>query len=188
MPKLYIKEYQESLKGARILIACREGILREYIRSIVRDIKFMDRQGIHTTLLHNLPNRLANRKFFKLLELKLPGTEIYRSPIESGEDFYEYALNFKEEFGKIFFIERKYLTDDKGFKLNSLTTQKALRMIREKQIFAYGDLITNTNFKGIIEKVCKKIERGEIERIHIVPAGKNSLKHELFSQIGRAHV
>ncbi len=184
MPKLYIKEYRKTLEGTRILIACRKGILLEHIRTIIQDIKFLARQRIHTTFLHNLPNRLANYKFFKLFEMKLPTTEIYRSPIESGEDFYEYALNLKKKFGKIIFIERKYLTDEKGYKINTLTTQKALRMIREKQIFAYGDLITNTNFKTIIEKICKKIEQGEINRIHIVPAGKHSLKHELFSLEG----
>jgi N-acetylglutamate synthase-like GNAT family acetyltransferase len=184
MPKLYIKEYQRTLEGVNILIACRKEVLREHIDSIVRDIKFLARQGIYTTLVHNLPNRLSNHKLFKLFETKLPGTNIYRCPLESGDDFYEYALNIKEKFGKLIFIERKYLSDENGCKINTLTTRKALRMIREKQIFAYGDLITNINFKGIIEKICQKIEQSEINRIHIVPAGKYSLKHELFSLEG----
>jgi amino-acid N-acetyltransferase len=184
MPKLYIQEYKKELAGTRILIACRETILRENIKYILNDIKFMDRQGIKTILLHNLANRFANRKYFSLLQEKLPNTQIRRIPVEAGEDFYNYALNFSPRLNKIVFIERKYLTDEKGRKLNALTTKNALKLMREKKIIAYGDLIANTNFKAIIEKICTKIENQEIDRIHIVPARKSCLKHELFSLEG----
>jgi amino-acid N-acetyltransferase len=184
MPKLYIQEYKKELIGTRILIACREGILRENIKNILSDIKFMDRQGIKTILLHNLANRFANRKYFSLLQEKLPNTQICRIPVEAGEDFYNYALNFSPHINKIVFIERKYLTDEKGRKLNALTTRNVLKLIKEKKIIAYGDLIANANFKAIIEKICIKIENRNIDRIHIVPARKSCLKHELFSLEG----
>jgi amino-acid N-acetyltransferase len=184
MPKLYIQEYKKELIGTRILIACREGILRENIKNILSDIKFMDRQGINTILLHNLANRFANRKYFSLLQEKLPHTQICRIPIEAGEDFYNYALNYSPHINKIVFIERKYLTDEKGRKLNALTTRNVLKLIKEKKIVAYGDLIANANFKAVIEKICTKIENQEIDRIHIVPARKSCLKHELFSLEG----
>ncbi len=184
MPKLYIDEYKKTLAETRIVVACREGILRENISHLLGDIKFLDRQGIRTTLLHNLPNRFANRKYFTLFQDKLPNTRIERIPVETGEDFYQYALNTPLEASKILFVERKYLTDDKGRKLNSLTTSNALRLIREKKIIAYGDLVANANFKTIIEKICAKIENRIVDRIHIVPAKKNCLKHELFSLEG----
>ena len=184
MPKLYIEEYKQELVGTRILIACREGVLRENIKHVLSDIKFLDRQGINTILLHNLANRFANRKYFSLFQEKLPNTQISRIPVETGEDFYDYALNFSPPIHKIVFIERKYLTDEKGRKLNALTTKNALKLIKEKKIFAYGDLIANTNFKAIIEKICNKIENKDIDRIHIVPARKSCLKHELFSLEG----
>jgi amino-acid N-acetyltransferase len=184
MPKLYIQEYKKELTGTRILIACREAILRENIKNILDDIKFLDRQGIKTILLHNLANRFANRKYVSLLQEKLPNTQICRIPVEAGEDFYNYALNFNPHLNKIVFIERKYLTDEKGRKLNALTTKNALKLMKEKKIIAYGDLIANANFKSIIEKICTKIENQEIDRIHIVPARKSCLKHELFSLEG----
>jgi N-acetylglutamate synthase-like GNAT family acetyltransferase len=184
MPKLYIEEYKNVLGGSRILIACREAILRENIKNVLSDIRFMDRLGIQTILLHNLANRFSNRKYFSYLQQKLPNTQICRIPVEAGEDFYDYALNFKSHIDKIVFVERKYLTDHKGRKLNALTTKNALRLIREKKIVAYGDLIANTNFKAIIEKICTKIEDKQIDRIHIVPARKHCLKHELFSLEG----
>ena len=166
------------------MIACREAVLRENIKHVLSDIKFMDRLGIQTILLHNLANRFGNRKYFSFLQQKLPNTQICRIPMETGENFYNYALNFKPLINKIVFVERKYLTDDKGRKLNALTTRNALRLIKEKKIVAYGDLIANINFKTIIEKVCTKIENKQIDRIHIVPARKHCLKHELFSLEG----
>jgi len=184
MPKLYIQEYKNVLGGTRILIACRESILRENIKHVLSDIKFMDRLGVQTILLHDLANRFSNRKYFIFLQQKLPNTKICRIPVETGEDFYDYALNFKTGVDKIVFVERKYLTDEKGRKLNALTTKNALRLIREKKIVAYGDLIANTNFKAIIEKICNKIEDKQIDRIHIVPARKHCIKHELFSLEG----
>ena len=184
MPKLFIEEYKKTLAGANIVVACREGILREFIFQILGDIKFLERQNIRTTLLHNIPNRSANRKYFRLFGDKLPNTRIGRIPVERGDDFYDYVLNATLGADKILFVERKYLTDENGRKLNSLTTRNALRLMEGKKIMAYGDLVANANFRSILEKICAKIETREVGRIHIVPAKKHCLKHELFSLEG----
>ncbi len=181
MPKLYLEEYKKSLSGTDVLIACREGILRDHFDAIVQDIKFLDRQGVHTTFLHNLPNRFANRKHFQLLEKKLPNTNIVRAPTEFGEDFYDFVLNYREKIAKIIFLERKYLTDDGGRKINTLTTGKARRLLEKKKLPAYGHLVANVNFKNVFERICKKIECAMVERVHILPAGRHKIKHELFS-------
>lgn len=181
MPKLYLGEYKKSLSGSDILVACREGILRNHLDEIIHDLKFIQRQGINVTLVHTLPNRFANRKHFRYLVGKLPDTEIIRTPIEAGEDFYEFTMSLKERIEKIIFVERKYLTDDKGRKINSITTKKIRRMIDEQKIMAYGDLINNMNFKDVMDSACQRIESGAIGRVHIVPAGRRKIMHELFS-------
>ncbi|MCP4688515.1 MAG: GNAT family N-acetyltransferase [Desulfobacterales bacterium] len=181
MPKLYLEEYKKSLSGTEVLIACREGVLRDHFDAIVHDVKFLERQGVHTTFLHNLPNRFANRKHFQRLEKKLPHTNIGRAPAEFGEDFYDFVLNYREKIAKIIILERKYLTDDKGRKINTLTTGKARGLIEKKKLSAYGRLVANVNFKNVFERICKKIEDGMVERVHILPAGRHKIKHELFS-------
>jgi len=174
MPKLYLKEYGAVLKGKTVFIACREGILRDHFAAIATDIKFLSRHGIRTFLFHNLPNRFANQKHFKKLENRLPLTRIIR--ISPELDFYATVLKYGDKIDKLIFLERKYLTDTQGHKLNALSTSKARKAIRR-----YGDLISNTGFRGIIEQICKKIEEGKIERVHILPAGKHKIKHELFA-------
>ncbi|CAN2042369.1 GNAT family N-acetyltransferase [Candidatus Magnetomoraceae bacterium gMMP-15] len=174
MPKLYLNEYKQSLIGRTIFIACREGILRDYFTDIAADIKFLVRQGICTVLFHNMSNRVANQKHFHSLKAKLPNTEIIRAPF--NQDFYNYVLNYNEKVFKIIFLERKFLIDNKGQKINILTTMRA-----RHRIINYVDLIGNVNFKGIIDRICHKIENKKIERVHILPAGKNTIKHELFS-------
>ena len=87
MPKLYIDEYTRALKDKHVFIACREGILRDHFNDILADIKFLNRQGVRTTLFHNLPNRFSNQKHFKRLAERLPETSIIRIPAE--DDFYE---------------------------------------------------------------------------------------------------
>ena len=74
MPKLHIKEYARALAGRKVFIACREGILRDHFADIITDIKFLVRHGALTTLLHNMPNRFANRKLINQLEHRLPAT------------------------------------------------------------------------------------------------------------------
>ena len=61
MPKLYLKEYGRALAGRKVFIACREGILRDHFQDIITDIKFLVRHAARTSLLHNMPNRFANR-------------------------------------------------------------------------------------------------------------------------------
>ena len=174
MPKLYIKEYRKALVGKTLLIACREGILRDHFSHIIEDIRFLDRQGVDTIFLHNLSNRFANQKHFSRLAFKLFNTRVVRIP--NDRDFYECVLNYPARVSKIIFLERKYLIGPNGLRINSLSTQKA-----RQGNFTYGDLIGNLNFKRIIEQVCQKIESNEIERVHILPAGKHTIKHELFT-------
>ena len=174
MPKLYIERYRQALAGKAIFIAVREGILRDHFAAIVADIKFLNRQGVRTVLFHNIPNRFANQKHFDELKARLSGTRIVRVP--SDRDFYRYVLDFQKHTDKIIFLERKFLIDQHNRRINVLNTQKA-----RERITTYGNLIANTNFKNIIEKICSKIETGRLERAHILPAGKQSIKYELFS-------
>jgi N-acetylglutamate synthase-like GNAT family acetyltransferase len=174
MPKLYIEEYHRALIGKSVFIACREGILRDHFADIVADIKFLNRQGVHTALFHNMSNRFANQKHFRQLEARLTGTRIVRVPSEV--DFYSRVLDCEERVAKLIFLERKYLIDQQGQRINALTTRSARNSIED-----FGDLIANANFKGVLDRICQKIENGHCERVHILPAGKNTIKHELFT-------
>lgn len=174
MPKLYIKEYGQTLKGRIIVIAAREGIFRDNFTDIINDIKFLNRFQVRTVLFHNISNRFANRKHFAEMETRLPQTRIIRVPAD--RDFYRYVLNFQERMDKIIFLERKFLIDHRNERINALNTQKTRECIQ-----TYRDLIANTNFKGIIEQICRKIDTGDIERVHILPAGKKTIRCELFS-------
>jgi amino-acid N-acetyltransferase len=174
MPKLYIEEYHRALTGKSVFIACREGILRDHFTAIVTDIKFLNRQGIQTALFHNMSNRFANQKHFRQLEVRLAGTRIVRVPPEV--DFYTRVLDCEEKAAKLIFLERKYLIDHEGQRINALTTGSARDSSND-----FGELIANANFKGILDRICQKIEDGHYERVHILPAGKNAIKHELFT-------
>lgn len=177
MVQLYIDEYVKNLVGRPVCIACREGILRNHLKEIVADIKFLVRKGIHTTLFHNLPNRFANQKILRQLEMRLPETSLQR--IAPELDFYEAVLEHPETIHKLIFLERRYLTDNKGNKINTLTTGR----VREASA-DFGELIGNVNFRDTMNRLCEKIEAGLCERIHILPAGKNTIKHELFTVEG----
>lgn len=177
MPKLYVAEYTRVYADKSVLIACREGILRDHFNNIVADLKFLVRQGIRVTLFHNMPNRFANQKHFKLLASKLPETHIVRVPSET--DFYEYVLDYQAHAFKLIFLERKYLVDGEGERINSLNTDGARQSMK-----TFGELIANENFKNTLERICHKIENGNYERVHILPAGKNAVKHELFTVEG----
>ena len=174
MPKLYIKKYGQALKGQTIVIAVREGIFRDNFTDIINDIKFLSRFKIHTVLFHNISNRFANRKHFAEMETRLPQTRIIRVPAD--QDFYRYVLDFKGRMDKIIFLERKFLINHSHERINALNTQKARECIQ-----AYRDMIANTNFKDIIDKICRRIDSGDIERVHILPAGKKTIRCELFS-------
>jgi N-acetylglutamate synthase-like GNAT family acetyltransferase len=177
MPKLYLKEYGRALAGRKVFIACREGILRDHFQDIITDIKFLVRHGARTTLLHNVPNRFANRKLVAQLERRLPATAIVR--ISPEKDFYDAVLNYRQSMFKVIFIERRYLIDREGNKINAITTGRVRQSLED-----FGALIANVNFKGAMACICRKIEAGQCDRVHILPAGKNTIKHELFTVEG----
>lgn len=174
MPKLYIEEYRRALSGNPVFIACREGILRDHFADIVSDIKFLNRQGFRTTLFHNMSNRFANQKHFRELAARLSETRIVR--LSSETDFYLNVLDYEKQIYKLIFLERKYLIDQQGEKLNVLTTAAA-----RSKAGAIPDLIGNTNVRGMLDRICQKIEAGTCDRVHILPARKDAIKHELFT-------
>ncbi len=176
MPRLYIEEYTRILKGRQVGIACREGILRDHFAAVVNDIKFLNRRGVVTTLYHNLPNRFANRKHFRTLAERLPETRVVR--IEPDADFYATVLARRPVF-KLIFMERKFLTDPRGRRLNTLNTHAA-----RSRMQSYGHLIANTSFRSALEKICRRIDQGHLDRVHILPARKHAVKHELFTVEG----
>ncbi|MFO7715513.1 GNAT family N-acetyltransferase [Desulfosarcina sp.] len=177
MPKLYLKEYARALAGREVFIACREGVLRGHFQDIIADIKFLVRHGALTTLIHNMPNRFANQKLIKQLENRLPATGIIR--ISPEIDFYDAVLNHRQTMFKVLFLERRYLIDHQGNKINAITTGRVRESMED-----FGDLIANVNFKGAMACICQKIEAGQCDRVHILPAGKNTIKHELFTVEG----
>ena len=174
MPKLYIDEYTRELKGKHVFIACREGILRDNFSDIVADVKFLTRQQVLTTFLHNMSNRFANQKHFRQLTDRLPATNIVR--VSPDRDFYQQVLEYAERMEKIIFLERKFLVDRNGSKINALNTEAARREFQTA-----GDMIGNINFRDTLSQICQKIEAGTCDRVHILPAGKHTIKHELFS-------
>ncbi len=174
MPRFYIQEYTRGLAGKTVCVACREGILRDFFGAVVADIKFLNRQGINTVLYHNIPNRFANQKYFRDLDDRLPETRIVRLLPEI--DIYNHVLDHEEKVHKLIFLERKPLLDPEGRKINAVTTQGVRQSIN-----TWGELITNVNFKGALEKICAKIDAGHYERVFIIPAAKNAIKYELFT-------
>jgi len=174
MPQLYIEEYTRALAGKTVCVACREGILRDHFGAVVTDVKFLNRQGIKTVLYHNVPNRFANQKHFQDLENRLPETQIIR--LRPEVDFYRQVLDHAEKAHKLIFLERKPLMDQKGRVINALTTPGMRQTFTD-----WGESISNTNFKGMLERICAQIDAGQYDRVHILPAGKNTIKHELFT-------
>jgi amino-acid N-acetyltransferase len=177
MVQLYLKEYLKNLVGRRICIACREGVLRDHFSDIVADIKYLARHDINTTLFHNLPNRFANQKLLQQLDKRLPATNLKR--IDPEEDFYDAVLSHPDIEYKLIFLERRCLVDTRGSKINTLTTERVRASERD-----FGECIGNQNFKAAMTRLCATIEAGKCERIHILPAGKNIIKHELFTVEG----
>ena len=127
MPKLHIKEYARALANREVFIACREGILRDHFQDILTDVKFLVRHGAMTTLLHNMPNRFANQKLITQLAQRLPATGMVRIPPEI--DFYDAVLNHQESMFKVIFLERRYLVDHQGNKINAITTEDLVELI-----------------------------------------------------------
>ena len=174
MPRLYISAYTQALSGRQVVIACREGILRDHIDAILGDLKVLSRQGVKTTLVHNMANRFANQQHFRRFEARLPETTVQRVPADT--DFYTHVLDHHTAAHKLIFLERKPLCDAAGRRINTLTTAAA-----RDTLCSYGDLITNANFKGIMDRICRQIDAGAYGRVHILPAGNNKIKHELFT-------
>lgn len=174
MPRLYLTEYHQALTGKHICIACREGILRDNLPHILADVKFLVRHGIQTTLYHNMANRFANHKHFRLLAERLPETVIRR--VAPEEDFYAHVLDREQAVFKLIFLERKYLCDRNGHRINTLTTQDTFKNIDE--------IIANVNIAGALSHICGRISEGAYERVHIIPARKHAIKHELFTVEG----
>jgi amino-acid N-acetyltransferase len=177
MPQLYLQEYAKNLAGRRVCIACREGILRDHFTEIVDDLKFLVRKKINTSLFHNLPNRVANQRLLKELEKKLPESNVIR--VNPEIDFYQAVLSHPDTMAKLIFLERRYLIDKKGNKINALTTTRLRESLAD-----FGDFIANVNFRDTMNRICEKIEKGACERVHILPAGKDTIKHELFTVEG----
>lgn len=177
MSKLYLKEYGSAIAGRQVYIACREGILRDHLQEIINDIKFLVRQGAITVLLHNVPNRVANRKLISRLEQRLPATEIAR--IAPEENFYESVMQYRDTMYKVIFLERRFLQDAQGRKINAVTTDR----MRQSSL-PFADHIANVNFRDAIEMICLKIEAHHCERVHILPAAKHAIKNELFTVEG----
>ena len=148
--------------------------MRDNLTAVITDVKLLNRLNIKTILYHNIANRFANQKYFRLIAERLPETRIVRVPVDM--DFYSYVLDHEENVNKLIFLERKALIDRDGQKMNALTTQGVRRTIN-----TWGDLISNTNFKGVLEHICTRIDAGQYERVHIIPAGRNAIKHELFT-------
>jgi N-acetylglutamate synthase-like GNAT family acetyltransferase len=174
VPRLYIDEYTRVLGGKTVCTACREGVLRDHFEEVVADIKFLNRQGMQTILYHNVANRFSNRKMFRTLVERLPETRIVR--VSPDVDFYEYVLDQEENVHKLIFLERKPLLDLDGRKINAIHTKAV-----DTTVQTWGDLIANVNYRGILSRICDQIEAGRYDRVHILPAAKNAIKHELFT-------
>jgi N-acetylglutamate synthase-like GNAT family acetyltransferase len=175
--QLYFDEYARHLVGKRVCIACREGILRDNLDEIITDVKLLSRYRVNTSLFHNLPNRAANRRLVADLASRLVTTEIIRVPADL--DFYEAVLSSPQIEFKLIFLERKSLTDHRGNKINSMTTTRMRESLGD-----FGEFVANVNLRSAINQICARIESGHCERVHILPAGKNTIKLELFSVEG----
>ena len=170
MSKLHLEAYARVLAGKDVVVACREGILRDHFEHIVADLKFLTRQGVRTTLIHNMSNRFANQKHFHRLGDRLPETRILR--LMPDADFYGQVLDRTARVFKLVFLERKFLLDQRGRKINAISTT------------LIGDVagwVGNVNFRNALDGICRKIDAGIYERVHIVPAGRQTLRRELFT-------
>lgn len=170
MSKLHLEAYTRVLAGKDVVVACREGILRDHFEHIVTDLKFLNRQGVRTALIHNMSNRFANQQHFQRLADRLPETRILR--LMPDADFYGQVLDRTEQVFKLVFLERKFLVDRSGRKINAIST------------LLIGDVagwVGNVNFRNALDRICGKIDAGIYGRVHIVPAGKQTLRRELFT-------
>ena len=108
---------------------------------------------------------------------RLPESNIVQVP--AGTDFYRHVLDYQQTAFKLIFIERRYLIDPNGNKINALTTA-GMRNTMD----TVTDLIANRNLIKALELICNRIEARHYERVHVLPAGKNTIKHELYTVEG----
>lgn len=170
MSKLHLDAYTRVLSGKDVVVACREGILRDHFEHIVSDLKFLTRQGVKTTLIHNMSNRFANQQHFQRLADRLPETHVIR--LMPDADFYRQVLERTERVFKLVFLERKFLQDHSGRKINAISTLL---------IADVAGWVENVNFRNALDRICQKIDAGTYDRVHIVPAGKQALRKELLT-------
>ncbi len=170
MSQDHIEAYRRVLAGKAVVIACREGILRDHFEHIVSDLKFISRQGARTALIHNMSNRFANQQHFQRLAQRLPETDITR--LMPDADFYEQVLDRTGQAFKLVFLERKFLQDRHGRKINAINTLL---------IDDVAGWVGNVNFRNALERICSHIDAGVYDRVHIVPAGRQTLRRELFT-------
>jgi N-acetylglutamate synthase-like GNAT family acetyltransferase len=123
-----------------------------------------------------MANRYANQKHFRTLAQRLPETRVVR--VDADADFYATVLA-RRPVSKLIFLERKFLTDARGRRINTLSTQAARRTMQD-----YGHLIANAGFRSALEKICNRIDQGHLDRVHILPARRHAIKHELFAVEG----
>ena len=148
--------------------------MRDNLQHIVADIKYLVRCDVQTTLYHNMANRFANQKHFRFLAERLPETTIRR--VAPEVDFYRYVLDREQAVFKLIFLERKYLCDQQGRRINTLTTRDTIQKNNE--------IVANINLVGALNQISNRINEGKYDRVHILPARKNSIKHELFTVEG----
>ena len=121
-----------------------------------------------------MANRFANQKHFRFLAERLPETTIRR--VAPEVDFYRYVLDREQAVFKLIFLERKYLCDQQGRRINTLTTRDTIQKNNE--------IVANINLVGALNQISNRINEGKYDRVHILPARKNSIKHELFTVEG----
>ncbi len=121
-----------------------------------------------------MANRFANQKHFRLLAERLPETAIRR--VAPEVDLYSYVLDREQSVFKLIFLERKYLCDQQGQRINTLTTRDTIQKNNE--------IVANINLMGALNQISNRISAGAYDRVHILPARKNSIKHELFTVEG----
>jgi len=159
--------------------AVREWILRDHHDIITNDLKFIARKGMDVKLFHNIWINRWNRRFLREnISVKVPNIELERVP--TWKWLYEHILSTKQNVDKLIILERQYLIWDEGKRINTISTDKLQKAIKENDV--YNLWISNTNFMWDLLKICKSVEAWNVSRVHVLPAGrKNAIKHELFS-------
>jgi N-acetylglutamate synthase-like GNAT family acetyltransferase len=86
------------------------------------------------------------------------------------------VLDREQSVFKLIFLERKFLCDQKGRRINTLTARDTTQKTNE--------IVANINLVGALNQISDRIREGAYDRVHILPARKNAIKHELFTVEG----